>query len=102
MGNQEKKSFPSGRGLMLVVLAPLVCCGALLLPALIGSAGLAALAGVFLNPALWVPALVLFAIWVGFARRRKLLFSGSRMRISEPVKHHQPTFPEGRTSRTLE
>ena len=85
-----------------MVLAPLVCCGALLLPALIGSAGLAALAGVFLNPVLWVPALVLFAIWVGIARRRKLLSSGSGMGISEPGKHYQPTFPGGKTSRTLE
>ena len=102
MGNQEKTTHRSGGVLKLVVLASLVCCGALLLPALIGSAGLAALAGVLLNPILWVPALVLFAIWVGFARRRKLLNSGSGMQISEPGKHHQPTFPVRRTSRTLE
>ena len=102
MGNHEKKSIPSGGPPMLLVLASLACCGALLLPALIGSAGLAALGGVFLNPVLWVPALVLFAIWVGIARRRKLLKSGSGMRISEPGKHNEPTFPVGRTSRTLE
>jgi len=102
MGNQEKTTPRSGGVMKLVVLASLVCCGALLLPALIGSAGLAFLAGVLLNPILWVPALVLFAIWVGIARRRKLLNSGSEIHIPEPGKHHQPTFPVRRTSRTLE
>ncbi len=86
MGNQEKKPFRSGGALMVAALAPLVCCGTLLVPALIGSAGFAALAGVFLNPAVQVTALALFVILVGIAWKPKLLFAGFGNRLGSEEK----------------
>ena len=67
-------------------LAPLICCGALLAPALIGSAGFAALAGKFLNPAVQVTALALFVILVGIAWKRKLFFAGFGNRLGSEEK----------------
>ena len=102
MGNREKGFFRSGEALMLASLAALICCGALLMPALIGSGGFAPLAGVFLNPVVQVTALALFTILVGIAWKRNLLLSGSGMRFWEPGKHKQRPFSDGRTARTLE
>ena len=64
----EGKSGP-GMGSLLLVLAPVLCCGGIvLLPVILGSAGIAAITGIFLDPLaqgvmVIAGVLILFVLW---------------------------------------
>ena len=69
MANKNQPGPGPGRGFFLVLLAPILCCGAVfLVPALIGSIGFAAISAFFLNPLVQVSALIIvgylgFLVW---------------------------------------
>ncbi|MCZ6474233.1 MAG: hypothetical protein O6934_12405 [SAR324 cluster bacterium] len=67
---------------LLVVAAPAVCCGAVILPVLIGSAGLTAVAGFVKDPLVQgVAVLFLLILLAAFLRRRSI--SKGRNKVAE-------------------
>ena len=67
---------------LLIVAAPAVCCGAVILPVLIGSAGLTALAGFVKDPLVQgVAVLFLLFLLAAFLRTRRK--SKSRNKVAE-------------------
>ncbi len=69
--NQEKP--PTGKGILILAAAPVICCGAFLLPVLIGTAGFATLAAVFKDPLFQAAAAIGIMVLVAVLWRRSLV-----------------------------
>lgn len=70
MNNQD--STRPNKGFLFVVAAHVVCCGGILLAVTVGWAGIAALAGIFLDPFVQVGVIVLGGVLAAIVWKRRL------------------------------
>ncbi len=72
MNIQNQNRTGPNKGLLVVVAAHIVCCGGILLVVTIGWAGIAALAGIFLDPFVQVGVIVLGGVLAAIVWKRRL------------------------------
>ena len=71
MSKKIQKKSGSGKGSLILAAAPVICCGGLLLPALIGSAGFATLTAVFKDPLFQAGAAIAMVLLVAILWRQR-------------------------------
>lgn len=69
--NKQNSTGPN-KGFLIVVAAHVVCCGGILLAVTIGWAGIAALAGIFLDPFVQAGVIVLGGVLAAIVWKRRL------------------------------
>lgn len=72
---EEKTGGGGGKGksIWLLAAAPVICCGAIFLPAVIGSVGFAAVAAVFRDPLVQAGAAIGLVVLIAALWRRRLV-----------------------------
>ena len=72
MNSQNQNRTGPNKGLLVVAAAHVVCCGGILMVVTIGWAGIAALAGIFLDPFVQAGVIVLVGLLAAIVWKRRL------------------------------